>query len=101
MSETTKQPEANSIPAVIVMTAVSAISAAFILKTLWGWFLVPLGVPAIGTAHASGIGSLVMMFKHKKSSGGMPTVSDHCDVIGWYLAIFGIAWIEHWIMVRP
>ncbi len=42
----------------------------FVLSILWGWFLVPLGVPAIGTAHAIGIAVLVSMltYQHRKSS---------------------------------
>lgn len=30
--------------------------------TLWGWFLVPLGVPAITFWHASGLGALLGVF---------------------------------------
>lgn len=32
------------------------LSSAFVSSTLWGWFLVPLGVPMIGIAHAYGLG---------------------------------------------
>ncbi len=27
----------------------------FVISQLWGWFVVPLGVPAINTAHAAGL----------------------------------------------
>ena len=28
---------------------------AFVLTIIWGWFIVPLGVPAIGVLHAYGL----------------------------------------------
>lgn len=30
--------------------------SAFTVSTLWGWFLVPLGLPVIGMVHAYGLG---------------------------------------------
>ncbi len=39
-----------------------ALWSGFVLSILWGWFLVPLGVPAIGTAHAIGIAVVMGMF---------------------------------------
>lgn len=32
---------------------------AFVLRYLWAWFVVPLGLPSIGMAHAYGISMLV------------------------------------------
>jgi hypothetical protein len=32
---------------------------AYVLRDLWEWFVVPLGMPAIGLAHAVGISSIV------------------------------------------
>lgn len=33
--------------------------SSFVATTLWGWFMVPLGVPSIGYWHAVGILSLI------------------------------------------
>ena len=35
----------------------------FVLHRLWAWFVVPLGVPAIGIAHAVGLAMLVGFLK--------------------------------------
>lgn len=32
-----------------------------VLKTMWGWFLVPLGLPPINVAMAVGIGTIVTL----------------------------------------
>src|SRR3990167_1245543 len=40
-----------------------ALFGAFTISTLWGWFIVPLGVKSIGLAHAYGIGVLVTIFQ--------------------------------------
>lgn len=43
----------------IVIGIVTGILRGFVVKALWGWFIVPLGVPGVGIAHALGIGFLV------------------------------------------
>lgn len=40
-----------------------AIYRAWVLMTLWGWFVVPLGAPRIGMAWAYGIGVIYWCFK--------------------------------------
>lgn len=53
------------LAAVILLT----IWRGFILSCLWAWFMVPLGLPEIGVAHAIGVAFLVGMFlSHIKSS---------------------------------
>lgn len=46
-----------------VLSILSIMLTAFTLSTLWGWFIVPLGVNAIGAAHAFGLSTIVMFFK--------------------------------------
>lgn len=47
-----------ALPALILLHAFTA-------KTLWGWFIVPLGAPAVGMAHAYGISMFVTLFRNK------------------------------------
>jgi hypothetical protein len=47
----------------VLIVMVGLITAAilvhgFVLKLMWAWFLVPLGLPALGLAHACGLGLL-------------------------------------------
>lgn len=45
---------------ILILTLLSFYSA-FVFTVLWGWFVVPLGVPAIGLFHALGLG-IVFLF---------------------------------------
>lgn len=47
----------------VAVMVVLALFGAFTISTLWGWFIVPLGVKSIGLAHAYGIGVLVTIFQ--------------------------------------
>lgn len=51
----------------LVFLAMSALTVweGFVLKVLWAWFLLPLGLPAIGMAHAVGISALVGLLAHQ------------------------------------
>ncbi len=44
--------------AVIVAAPFGMLLRAYTIATLWTWFLVPLGLPVLGLAHAYGIGVL-------------------------------------------
>lgn len=45
--------------AFLVWLPLMMLLSAFVLSTLWTWFLVPLHVPAISMAHAYGIAVLI------------------------------------------
>jgi len=44
---------------IIVLIPFSLALKAWVLAILWTWFVVPLGVPAIGNAHALGLAGLI------------------------------------------
>ena len=48
---------------VLALIPVLATFSGCILKTLWGWFIVPLGVMPLSLPQAIGIGILVSLFK--------------------------------------
>lgn len=52
---------------ILVLTVLSVLAGAWALSTLWAWFIVPIGFPAIGWAHAYGIMMLLNLFKLKAS----------------------------------
>jgi hypothetical protein len=43
---------------------------AYVLTVMWGWFIVPLGLHAIGKAHAYGLVVLVGMLKARAPKKG-------------------------------
>lgn len=59
--------------AIVLLLTLGAPVLGFTLSTLWRWFMVPLGVPAIGMAHAYGLLLLVMMFRPKKHTKSTAT----------------------------
>ena len=42
-----------------VISILGVILAAYIVRDLWGWFIVPLGLPRFGLAHALGLTGLL------------------------------------------
>jgi len=73
---------------------------AYVTSTIWGWFMVPLGVPAIGLWHAAGLGILVHVIRGK---GGQKPPKDKIWTIFWRyvpftLFMWGIAALAHYGM---
>lgn len=46
----------------LISVVVTSIFAGFVFVTLWGWFAVPFGLPAIGIFQSLGIMTLFGMF---------------------------------------
>lgn len=47
----------------IMLTVIGAVLQVFLLTSLWAWFVVPIGVPAISYAQAFGLNLLVTYFQ--------------------------------------
>ena len=62
-----------------IASLISIPLSGFTVSALWGWFLVPLGVPAIGIAHGCGISLIVGYLKgtesEPESTGELPLVA--------------------------
>lgn len=46
----------------LIALPIGIVIEAYAISVLWGWFVVPLGAPAVGMAHAFGINALVTVF---------------------------------------
>lgn len=53
---------------VAVMVICAALSRGFCLSVAWTWFIVPLGAPPIGVAHAIGIVAILAFLTHASLS---------------------------------
>lgn len=42
----------------LLILPISVVINGLLLKVLWGWFVVPLGIQAIGIAHALGLATV-------------------------------------------
>ena len=73
---------------------------AFVLLKLWGWFLVPLGLPPISLWWALG---LSVLFWHVVPKGYPPTYDDGLKLLGRQVAVAivcpGIALLFGWLSV--
>lgn len=89
-----------------IFMVLSLLVEGFVVMKLWGWFIVPFGLPFIGYLHAAGIALL-----HKFVC---PIVKNQPDknttIISAIQQMFGLAviypmfvllvgWILHWLML--
>lgn len=89
----------GAILGVAVVTAL-LLWRGFALSMMWGWFMVPLGLPVIPIAHAIGVAALVSLLTHQRTSGKEKRgLSDTLFMPFVTTAItFGIAAIAHAFM---
>lgn len=53
-------------PFAIALVVLLAIQQAWAISVLWGWFIVPLGLPAIGIAAAVGVSVTVSALRGRR-----------------------------------
>lgn len=87
----------GAITAGAALIAAYAIYAGAILWIMWGWFMVPLGVPTITVAWAIGICTLVTMFVRPIGGKGQTKVAWH-DVWLRPLFLLGVAYVAKQFM---
>lgn len=93
----------GKIAAYIVMVTVIIFVGAWAFQTLFAWFLVPLGLPAIGMAHAYGLMLVASFLKmkpkdldldeNKKTKTTAETITNFYVYILFYLVAVGMGWI--------
>jgi hypothetical protein len=86
-----------------VVIASAAVWRGLILSFLWLWFLVPIGVPAIGAVHGAGIALLAGMFltsvqKKQEQKGRHPAAVLFEDIVATPLLILALGAIVHAFM---
>ena len=62
---------------IIAMILISVIITGWAVSTLWGWFIVPLGVQALSFAHAYGISVMASVFM------GTRGIKDKVELSDW------------------
>lgn len=76
----------------------------FVFAKLWLWFVVPLGVRALGVWHACGLLLLVGIARSRASDPNAAKLQTSTALIGiglGALLTLALGWGAHWIMVRP
>ncbi len=87
----------------ILATAASIFLRGWALSVLWGWFVVPFGVAAIGPAHAYGLVLISEMFRSWPVEQAAMQKCNEASVwmlsLGVPLAVVGMGWtIKEWLM---
>ena len=71
----------------------------WVLSVLWGWFLVPLGIPAIGISHALGVNLIVTYLIYQYPNfRSEPNLKESLTYIFIPFAALGIGWVFHFFM---
>lgn len=63
--------------AALVVLIAGVVSRAYAVWLLWGWFVVPLGVPPIGLAHAYGLHLFGSAVRSVGSADRQAAVEEH------------------------
>jgi hypothetical protein len=90
-----------------VVMPIGIVINAWGYATLWAWFVVPLGAPTLGWAHASGLSLLIGFATHKPTPDepNPDRAKNLATAIGRALfaapLTVGIGWCVHWVMVQP
>lgn len=85
--------------ATIFAIVISPILSGLVISILWGWFVVPLGVPAIGVAASVGLTVTVRAFTGTHKDGEKPKTYVEAvqklvgNAIGTPIGILLVGWI--------
>lgn len=92
---------------ILILVPVGIFMRGWALTMMWGWFVTPFGIQAIGMAHALGLASCIALFhgvsggssKSEKSESPAKTCAKlFAAVVVVPLIIVGIGWIIHQYM---
>lgn len=99
----------------LLVTVLRMLYTAFTMQTMWGWFLVPLGLPRLSLAHAYGIDLLVswvvsvdmdtMIMSHNHPRvlefyRDYPRFMRLAIVVTFNTAVLTFGFLCHWLMLK-
>ena len=81
----------------LLLTPPSLFIRALVLVDLWKWFVIPLGAPTIGLAHALGLSLILEWCTKSSKADGRTTVDTIVDgtILSLFVWVFGaiFAWM--------
>ncbi len=83
----------------IVLVPFHLIWEALVIKVLWGWFVIPLGVPAIGLAQAGGLSVLVTLAAVRSVQSPRAKEDIVAEMFLMPLVALAFGWVFHLAMV--
>ena len=103
MSDSGKSKTTVSESLLAILLALASVPLnGWVLSILWLWFVVPLGVPAIGIAQAVGLATLIGMLRRGslKSDDAEPLITAATLLVSPFLYL-GCGALAHHFMVSP
>lgn len=88
---------------VAIITAAALVNG-LVIKVMWGWFLVPLGLPVLGFAHAIGLGFFVryLTWQHTPNNKDESDTETHARrlllAFLYPFIVLGLGFIAHCFM---
>ena len=85
----------------ILFVVLTTLLGGVVLKDLWGWFIVPLGVPQLSVIHAIGVSLVVRLMTYDIPKGDdemSDTIARIISALLYLLAVWGIGAIVHHFM---
>lgn len=84
----------------LLLLPVQMIVSGLVLKTLWFWFIVPLGVPALGVAQALGVATVVssLTYRHDLQTKDVDGPVLIVRMFGWPLFCLAFGALYHAFM---
>lgn len=77
---------------------------AYVATVMWGWFVVPLGMPAIGKAHAYGLLAIAGLIRRGESSKKADPAGTRDVIVAIGIAfstpalVLFVGWLAHKLM---
>lgn len=101
----TKDNEFSWAIVTLASLPVMLIAEAFIFAAAWAWFVMPLGLPRIGAAQASGLMLCTLMFRdvHRPKDDGRSLRERFWEMVSNRVAVYavvgGFGYLLHRLMV--
>lgn len=82
----------------LLLFPITLVAYAFVVATFWGWFVVPLGAPDIGLAHAYGLAILVGMVAKRHTKDERSVLEAFAGALMYCGLALLFGWIAHLLM---
>ena len=75
----------------------------FVIQVMWGWFLIPLGLPVLGLANAMGLGLLIryltwQKIPSKEKTSNKELMDNILTAVFYPLLVLGLGFVVHSFM---
>lgn len=82
----------------LVLTLVLTVLSGFTIMVMWGWYIVPLGLPTINIVHALGLDMLVTFIVATKKGDDTPFWDRWIWATMFALLTLFLGWLLHFVM---